>query len=614
MTYIKLNTPDRASGVLDSQLLSSQTSGSFTFSNLSNLGTQSWEADAGVETVITIEDEQILLSSLTESAGTCTATIATNGRGYNNTTAATHLSTTAVQVRFNKSHADRIQTHLKKMDDLGIINYSDYTPTITNASVHSISGVDVTSIFTVGRVYLFQVSGTWHRAIVRSSSFSTNTTINIDGDSLPASGTITALGFEYSPSTYKALDASLIKDMTAAPVNNPPAGYSWLYAKDGGLYLKNSAGASRPVVRNVGSASSTAGALTLDWSLAQTYDVALTENITGVTHSGGVDGQEYVLRITQHASSAKTVTLGTAGGTRFSNTITNYTATTTVSAVDILRFVYNATTGKYALMTVTKGFQASPAQAISALPTHTEIYAAFSSSFSPLSSAFNATVASDPDGTNVYVLYKTTNGNCTVLRYAMDTTTGEYYYTGTSVAITGFYNASNNGNSMYATASYVYVVGRNDTTSYIDVRRYAKDLTGATTLTVPAVAYTTTYRVVGDDTQFWVARSSTSVLKYTISGTTVTAGTGFTQTSSDNWQGAYFNGTDIIAYQQTSNIIRRMNTSTGTVNNSLTISDVTGSGIGLTYRSDGTIYKWTVMSVDATAVTFRVVGKAIAAV
>jgi hypothetical protein len=128
MSFTKLHTADRASGALDSQLLSSQTTGTFTFSTLANLGTQSWQATAGDEILITIEDEHILLSALTVSMGTATATIATNGRGYNGTSAATHASTTVLYCHWTKAHVDNIQEHLAKLDDLGLINYTALCP------------------------------------------------------------------------------------------------------------------------------------------------------------------------------------------------------------------------------------------------------------------------------------------------------------------------------------------------------------------------------------------------------------------------------------------------------------------------------------------------------
>ena len=359
MPYQNIYLLDRASFLLDAQLLSSLTSGTFTGSSSSVLGTQSWNMPAGYNAIITVEQEQILLSAMSITGGTITCTIAT--RGYNGTTAATHTAGTVIELHLTKAHFDGLQSEVSSVTQ-GVILQSVVT-TVASASQHTIAG-DLTAVFTVGRAYLFKIGSTWYRGVVRSSSYGGGvTTINLTGDGLPASGTVVSAGFEFFGSINKPVDYQLVKEATNVPVDSPPSGYCWLFAKGKAWYLKDSSGVLRRLSFVQASASSSSGVLTLDWSLADIYDCTLTENITSVTHQNGADGETYMLRIKQHASSGKTVALGTSGGTRFSNDISTYAASTDLSAEDILRFVFNATDAKYDLADVIKGFQASPTPA-----------------------------------------------------------------------------------------------------------------------------------------------------------------------------------------------------------------------------------------------------------
>lgn len=366
MQYQPLFILDRfGAGTLHAQLLSSQTSGSFQIDNASALGSQLATMGSGLKTIVTIENEQILCSGFSVSGSTVTCTIDT--RGYNGTSAATHALGTVVEGHWTKAHSDRMLEHLNRFDDDGLLLPLSAAAlaalSITNAAVHSVAGIDVTAYFTPGRVYLFKIGSTWYRSVVRSSSFSTNTTINITGDALPSSGTIATAGFEFGgPSTHAAVDFRLCKEAAANPTQSPPSGYSWLFIKSGNWYSKDSSGAIRFLTPVRATASSSSGVLTLDWSVANVYDCTLTENVTGVTHQNGVEGSVYRLRIKQHASSAKTVVLGTPGGTRFSNTNASYAMTTDLSAIDELSFLYHGTDTKYDLTGIQKGFQASPTQ------------------------------------------------------------------------------------------------------------------------------------------------------------------------------------------------------------------------------------------------------------
>ena len=312
---------------------------------------------AGYKAILTIENEQILLSAMSISGGVITCTIDT--RGYNNTTAATHSSGVTCEIHLTKAHVDAMQEEVAAFNQ-GYIFQSPVT-TVVSATQHTIAG-DLTSIFTAGRAFLFKIGSTWHRSVIRSSSYGGGTTtINITGDGLPGSGTVATAGFEFFGSINKPVDYLLVKEAATVPTDNPPSGYSWLFAKGKGWFMKDSDGKTRYLSKVRATASLSGGVLTLDWSLANVYDVTLTENITGVTHQNGVEGESYTLRIKQHASAPKTVTLGTSGGTRFCNDRTSFTMTADTDAYDVLGFTYNATDSKYDLTLAIQGFQASPA-------------------------------------------------------------------------------------------------------------------------------------------------------------------------------------------------------------------------------------------------------------
>jgi hypothetical protein len=314
---------------------------------------------AGYKAIITIEQEQILLSAMSISGGTITCTIDT--RGYNGTTAATHAAGTLIEVHLTKAHLDQLQNYIAEFDDGGFIVQTTVT-TVVSATSHTIAN-DQTAIFTVGRVYLFKVAGTWYRALITAVSFGAGTTtITLLGDGLPGSGTVTNAAFEFNQSVNKAVDIELIKQVTNAPSVNPPSGYLFLWAKNGGWYTRDSSGNVRFLNIITAAVSSSGGVLTCDCSTANFFECTLTENITQVTWSNGTDGDAYHLRIRQHASAAKTVALNTAGGTRFMNDYATYVATADLSAVDYLVFRYHGGDSKWDLVQVSKGAQSSPTQ------------------------------------------------------------------------------------------------------------------------------------------------------------------------------------------------------------------------------------------------------------
>lgn len=252
-TYIPLVALDRFTSTLHAQLLSTQTVGTFQGDNATANGSQLVSSPAGYYAVVTIENEKIL----------CTYTVAGNvvtftivQRGYDGTTAATHNitpSAPAIEMHWTKIHNENVNAVVLDHDQKvygtvagsgfmnGVIPQGTVT-TIASATSHTIAG-DQTAIFTVGRVYLFQRSGVWYRAVISAVSYSNpTTTITLAGDGLPSSGTVTACGFEMGPSVDAVTTLKLIKYMAADPAVNPPSGYFWFYSKSGGFYYMDSSG------------------------------------------------------------------------------------------------------------------------------------------------------------------------------------------------------------------------------------------------------------------------------------------------------------------------------------------------------------------------------------
>ena len=431
MSLQKLYVLDRASFLLDAQLLSSLSAGTFTGSSSSVLGTQSWNMPSTHKAVITIEQEQILVSGMSITGGTITCTIDT--RGYNGSTAATHAAGSLIEIHLTKAHYDQLQDYLATLDDGGYIVQSAVT-TIASATSHTISG-DKTATFTVGRVYLFKVSSTWYRALITAVSYGApNTTITLLGDGLPAAGTVVASGFEFNQSVNKAVDIELIKQVTTAPSVNPPAGYLFLWTKNGGWYTRDPSGNVRYMNRVTAAVSSSSGVLTLDCSTANFFECTLTENITGVTWQNGTDGETYILRIKQHASAAKTVILGTSGGTRYSNSISGYTASTDLSSSDYLEFIYNSDASKWDIVRVILGAQTSPSA--SSFLDYTRLFGDGSDGAATLDGSATVTWASKVG--SVYTM--TRDCFCTALTIntgvTLDTA-GFRVYCSTSISITG---------------------------------------------------------------------------------------------------------------------------------------------------------------------------------
>ena len=325
-------------GTLHAQLLSSQTSGTFQIDNASALGTQLVTLAAGNNVLVTIESEQILCSGFSVSGSTVTLTIATNGRGTNSQ-AVTHSAGVAVEMHYTKAHNDNINNHIKQFDAAGLIIPSGFsvTPTVTNATTLSVAGVDVSAIATVGRVLWVLISGVWYRNVIRSSTFSANTTINVSSDNMPGSGTITDYGFEFWGSTKNAPDYLLFREATNDPASNPPSGYSFVYFKSGNIYVKNSAGTvnSYATAPNVQAGAYSYAA---DAGGSDAYAITLSPVPAGYT-----TGMIVTFKANTANTGASTLNVNSLGAKTIKRTGTTDTKTGDILANQLVTVVYDGT-------------------------------------------------------------------------------------------------------------------------------------------------------------------------------------------------------------------------------------------------------------------------------
>lgn len=92
----------------------------------------------------------------------------------------------------------------------------------------------------------------------------------------------------------------------------------------------------------------------VDVSLGSIIDLTLTGNVTGLTFTGGVDGQKILCRFRQDGTGSRTFAFGS--GVRFSADIPSYTITATASKLDMVAVIYNATDSKYDVTAINKGY------------------------------------------------------------------------------------------------------------------------------------------------------------------------------------------------------------------------------------------------------------------
>jgi len=176
-----------------------------------------------------------------------------------------------------------------------------------------------------------------------------------------------------------------------------------------------------------------------------------------------------------------------------------------------------------------------------------------------------------PDGNHIYfaqLVGANPNLQIAVLRYALDTVTGQYAYAGTTTSLaqasSDFGNTGNFGIGVSST--YFWVTALNSAGTGTAIYRYARNLTGKQLMTISgSPAFTTGAGIAADDTNLWVFQSGgTSVQLFTISGTTATVSTTFAAPSNgDLVMGPYYDGTDILFINRnaTGNPVTRINTS-----------------------------------------------------
>jgi hypothetical protein len=91
----------------------------------------------------------------------------------------------------------------------------------------------------------------------------------------------------------------------------------------------------------------------INWSQGSYARITLTGNVT-FTFSGAVDGQRLILEVIQDATGGRTVTWPAA--VVFGTDITSYVPSSTGLLRDFIGLVYNATTAKYYLVSVSRGY------------------------------------------------------------------------------------------------------------------------------------------------------------------------------------------------------------------------------------------------------------------
>jgi hypothetical protein len=91
----------------------------------------------------------------------------------------------------------------------------------------------------------------------------------------------------------------------------------------------------------------------INWSQGSYARITLTGNVT-FTFSGAVDGQRLVLEIIQDATGSRTITW--PASVVFGSDVTSYVPSTTGSLRDFVGLLYNATSGKYYVVSIARGY------------------------------------------------------------------------------------------------------------------------------------------------------------------------------------------------------------------------------------------------------------------
>lgn len=126
------------------------------------------------------------------------------------------------------------------------------------------------------------------------------------------------------------------------------------------------------------------------------------------------------------------------------------------------------------------------------------------------------------------------------------------YSTGLNTSLSS--TATGKGCGICVTATYVWVVTSVSGGTDILITRYAKDMSGAQTMTISGTAYTGDIRsVTGTDSILYVksGTTATQMLQYTISGTTATRGSDITLNNALETFPVLFDGTNFFQQQIT---------------------------------------------------------------
>jgi hypothetical protein len=147
-----------------------------------------------------------------------------------------------------------------------------------------------------------------------------------------------------------------------------------------------------------------------------------------------------------------------------------------------------------------------------------------------------------------------------VYRFVRDANSKAYIYDGTNTALLNSTYGWNGGASIVAGSTYVWAIGYTGTDRKIV--RMAADLTSPTVMTMSGSADATTPIFAGGtDSLLYIQKNTTTILQYSISGTTATRGSDITLTSGGNVTD--FDGTNFYSYLASTNTLKKYSTAGG---------------------------------------------------
>lgn len=235
-----------------------------------------------------------------------------------------------------------------------------------------------------------------------------------------------------------------------------------------------------------------------------------------------------------------------------------------------------------------------------------------------LASSLVLQVCSDSTGDNVYAAVIDESGADTIniYRYQKDSITGLYSYKGSPLQLTGSdVNIAVGRLGIVAGDTYVWVINQNTAGTDVSIKRYAKDLTGVTNMTISGSTETVFGPALGNDSVLYIqSGSSTQWKSYSISGTTATNAGNVSRSDSDgNITGGFYDGTSlyVVDYNTSFNPVKEYNTSgtlltttlTGYFESGNTVNDM-GAAVGMGYGGSGRLYLYNITTAHATANRF----------